>query len=293
MIRKILTLAVIPAAAITLAAAPAMAGTGPGIYYHIAPARAALSVTPCGESAQGASATAITAGLNATLTAPTQYSSYKAGYQAHGRDRVFRNVKSTFTLPATDAAHGCDWRIYDQLSSGGHQLDVEIHPVASNTYVAGYRIDGVFTVIPLGAVLSPGDTIQMSVYFDVHGDRLADYTVADLTTSAKNAVVDIPRPRNADGSVMGKIRYAEWVVHPDGPVACIPATIATDCFTHAFVHETAISMTTYSGHHDDLVGTVPVAYLNQTDNGQADGDPFASGGVPTLGGSAATIFMRG
>ena len=93
---------------------------------------------------------------------------------------------------------------------------------------------------------------------------------------------------------MGKIAYAEWVVHPQYPDSvCSPGGIATDCFNHAFVHETSISMTTYSGHHDDLVGTVPVAYLNQTDNGAADGDPFASGGVPTLGGSAATIFMRG
>ena len=88
------------------------------------------------------------------LGAPTVYSSYKAGYVAHGRDRVFRNVKSAFVVPATDSSHGCNWRIYDQLASGSHQLDVELHPTGPDTYVAGYRIDGAFTQIPLGASTS-------------------------------------------------------------------------------------------------------------------------------------------
>jgi hypothetical protein len=262
MIKRILTLAAAGAATLGIAlAAPAGATTHP---------LTGRSVTH-------------PAGL-----APNVYSSYKSGYVAHGNQRIFDRVTASFPAPLTNTRNGTtSWRVYVQLSTGGHQFDAGIIAVGADTYAAEYRIDGAPTVMTLTPTIQPGDRMTATVFFDVHGDHALDFTVTDHTTSASVTVPDVVKP------VSGPILFASVLIHPNYPSGCGGINpIATDCLNSRLAAFTGVRFTANNGQTGNITHTFMVAKVVQTDDGTADGDLYSSPNNPWNGGANFGAYMR-
>ena len=246
----------------------------PNMYYY----DAAVTNGPTGRSVRALA-----------VNSPNVYSSYKSGYVFHGNDRVFQRVTYSFRAPLTNTLNGPSggFRVYSQLSTGGHQFDAGILATAADTYQAEYRIDGTVTVMALTPVIQPGDRMTATVWFDVHGDHALDFTVTDHSTGASVTVPDVVKPPS------GKIAYAFVSSHPNYPAGCGGINpIATDCLNSRLTAGTGVSVTANNGAVGNLLHKFRVAKVVQTDDGNADGDLYSSPNNPWNNGANFGDYMR-
>jgi len=259
-------------------------------------------------AAMAASAAALTAGLGAMAApaalasprlvpaitravvppAPPVYTDYKTGFVAHGSNRNFRFASVTFAVPLTSTRNGStSWRVYAQLSTGGHQFDAGMLAIGADTYQAEYRVDGSATVMTLTPTLQPGDVVTASVFFDVAGDQALDFTVSDATTGAAVTIPDVAKPPS------GPVVYASVLAHPNYPAGCGGINpVATDCLNSRLVLWTRVHFVAYNGQAGNLTHVFRVAKVIETDDGTADGDLYASPNSPWDNGANAGGLMR-